>query len=244
MTGDARGNLPHRGPGAAAGPAIICAVTDRSRLAGGDAGIDGLVARLAAAAAAGVDLLQIREPDLSGWELLSLVRRVLAAVAATPARVVVNDRMDVALTAGAHGVHLRGDSIDTASARRLAPAGFVIGRSVHAVEEAEQAAATGADYVIAGTIFESASKPGRHGAGLDWLTLAAERCTVPVLGIGGMTLDRAADVAATGAAGMAAIGMFMGEQGAADQVQANLQTLVAGIRRAFEARARENRAWP
>jgi thiamine-phosphate diphosphorylase len=227
-----------------AGPGIICAVTDRSRLAGPGTGIDGLVARLAAAAAAGVDLLQIREPDLSGLELVSLARRVLAAVSETPARVVINDRMDVALAAGAHGVHLRGDSIDTASARRLAPAGFLIGRSVHAVEEAERAAATGADYVILGAVFESVSKPGQRGAGLDLLKATAGRCAVPVLAIGGMTAERAADVAASGAAGLAAIGIFMGEQGTADQVQANLQTLVAGIRRAFEARARENRAWP
>jgi thiamine-phosphate pyrophosphorylase len=119
---------------APAGRALICAVTDRSRLAGDETGVDGLVTRLALAAAAGVDLLQIREPDLSGSELLSLVRRVLEAVAETPARVVVNDRMDVALVAGAHGVHLRSDSIDTAEARRLAPAGFLVGRSVHAVD--------------------------------------------------------------------------------------------------------------
>jgi thiamine-phosphate diphosphorylase len=223
---------------------LVCAVTDRSRLAGSETGLEGLVARLAQAAAAGVDLLQIREPDLAGGDLVALVQRVLAAVADTPARVVVNDRMDVALAAGAHGVHLRGDSIDTAAARRLAPAGFLVGRSVHAAEEAERAAESGADYVILGTVFESVSKPGRQGAGLALLEEAVTRCSAPVIAIGGMTAARAAEVAATGAAGMAAIGMFMGAQGTAIEVQANLESMVARIRRAFEARASEDRTWP
>jgi thiamine-phosphate diphosphorylase len=223
---------------------LVCAVTDRSRLAGRETGIEGLVTRLALAASAGVDLLQIREPDLAGGELVALVRRVLTAVADTRARVVVNERMDVALAAGAHGVHLRSDSIDTAGARRLAPAGFLVGRSVHAAEEAELAAASGADYVILGTVFESASKPGQRGAGLALLEDAVRRCSAPVIAIGGMTAARAAEVAATGAAGMAAIGMFMGEQGTANEVQANLESMVGRIRRAFEARASEDRTWP
>ena len=223
---------------------VICAVTDRSRLAGSPSGADGLVMRLALAADAGVDLLQVREPDLSSAELLAIVRRMIEATAETPARVIVNDRLDVALAAGAHGVHLRGDSIGTVAARRLAPAGFLVGRSAHSADEAARAADEGADYVVVGTVFETVSKPGRHAAGLALLEHAVARCSAPVIAIGGMTATRAGDVAATGAAGIAAIGMFMGEQGDAAQVGANLHAMVAGIRRAFEARARENRAWP
>lgn len=223
---------------------VICAVTDRSRLAGTPVGVDGLVARLTLAAEAGVDLVQVREPDLSGAELVALVRRVVTATRDTTARVVVNERLDVAFAAGAHGVHLRGDSMPTAAARQLAPAGFLIGRSAHTVDEAVNAAAEGADYVVLGTVFETVSKPGQRAAGLTLLATAAERCSAPVLAIGGMTVARAADVAEAGAAGLAAIGMFMGEQGDADTVRANLQTMVAGIRRAFETRVKENRTWP
>jgi thiamine-phosphate pyrophosphorylase len=231
------------------GRALVCAVTDRSRLpappaASPSAGLDGLVTRLANLAAAGVDLLQIREPDLSGGDLARLVARVLSAAAGTGAQVLVNDRLDVALAAGADGVHLKGESIDTASVRRLAPAGFLVGRSVHSAEEAEQAANDGADYVVVGTVFETSSKPGRSAAGLSLLRETVRQCKAPVLAIGGMSVARAGEVAATGAAGLAAIGLFMGAAGTAEQVRRALETNVADIRRAFLARGSEDRAWP
>jgi thiamine-phosphate diphosphorylase len=202
------------------------------------AGLDGLVTRLAAAAAAGVDLLQVREPDLTARDLMSLVERVLAAIEGTSARIVVNDRLDVALAAGVHGVHLKGESIDTVAVRRLVPAGFLVGRSVHAPEEAERAVRDGADYVIVGTVFETASKPGHAPeGGLQMLREAVARVAgrAPVLAIGGMTEARARAVADTGAAGMAAIGLFMGPDGSAEQVARRLDTTVAAIRRAFRA---------
>jgi thiamine-phosphate pyrophosphorylase len=202
------------------------------------------VTRLANLAAAGVDLLQIREPDLSGGDLARLVARVLSAAAGTGAQVLVNDRLDVALAAGADGVHLKGESIDTASVRRLAPAGFLVGRSVHSAEEAEQAANDGADYVVVGTVFETSSKPGRSAAGLSLLRETVRQCKAPVLAIGGMSVARAGEVAATGAAGLAAIGLFMGAAGTAEQVRRALETNVADIRRAFLARGSEDRAWP
>ena len=152
--------------------------------------------------------------------------------------------MDVALAAGAHGVHLRGDSIGTVAARRLAPAGFLVGRSAHSADEAARAADEGADYVVVGTVFETVSKPGVMRPVSRCSSTRSHGVRRRYIAIGGMTATRAGDVAATGAAGMAAIGMFMGEQGDAAQVQANLHAMVAGIRRAFEARARENRAWP
>jgi thiamine-phosphate diphosphorylase len=227
------------------GRALLCAVTDRSRLYDQEVqGLEGLVERLAQLAGAGVDLLQVREPDLSGGELTALVRRVKAATANTAARVLVNDRVDVALAAEAHGVHLKGESIDTAIVRRLVPDGFLVGRSVHSAEQAEQAARDGADYVIVGTVFETASKPGKGPTGLRVLREAVARCRVPVLGIGGMTVERASEVAATGAAGLAAIGLFMGTDGTAERVRLNLDETVAAIRRAFAPRESENRAWP
>jgi thiamine-phosphate diphosphorylase len=141
-------------------------------------------------------------------------------------------------------VHLKGESIDTASVRRLAPAGFLVGRSVHSAEEAEQAANDGADYVVVGTVFETSSKPGRSAAGLSLLRETVRQCKAPVLAIGGMSVARAGEVAATGAAGLAAIGLFMGAAGTAEQVRRALETNVADIRRAFLARGSEDRAWP
>jgi len=105
-------------------------------------------------------------------------------------------------------VHLRGDSVSVAAARRLLPPPFLVGRSVHTVQEAS--AASDADYLIAGTVFPSAAKPGAAELlGLDGLRAIVSASAVPVLAIGGITPDRIADVLAAGAAGIAAIGLFI-----------------------------------
>jgi len=182
-------------------------ISDRRRF--GERSDDALVAAVGAAAAAGIDLVQIRERDLDGRALTSLVTRCLDAARRTRTRVLVNDRLDVALTAGAHGVHLRGDSMPASRARALAPAGFVIGRSVHGVDEAERVTKEGGlDYLLFGSVFSTASKPGVAPAGVGVLTEVVESTTLPVLAVGGITANTAHGLAATGAAGVAAIGMF------------------------------------
>jgi thiamine-phosphate pyrophosphorylase len=178
----------------------ICLVTDRRRRPP--------IEQAAEAVDAGVDLIQVRERDLETSALASLVLRVVEATRGSPTRVVVNDRVDVALACGAHGVHLRADSIPASRVRTLVPPGFVIGRSVHGRDEA-LAVAPGCDYVIAGTVFPTASKPGRIDLlGPDGLESIARTVRLPVLAIGGITLERAAAAAAAGAAGVAAIGLF------------------------------------
>ena len=132
-----------------------------------------------------------REPGLDDGQLAGLVREVLAAVAGTPARVVVNDRADIAIATRAHGVHLRADSISAARVRQHAPAGFLVGRSVHTRSEALAAAHSGVDYLVAGTVYPTASKP--HGSpllGLAGLGELARAVAVPVLAIGGVVADR------------------------------------------------------
>lgn len=189
-----------------------CLVTDRRRLC---PEADSLSAALACvveqarrAAAAGVDLIQIRERDLEAAALAALVAEVVAVTRGSVTRVVVNDRIDVALAAGADGVHLRGDSVPVEAARRLLAAPRLVGRSVHGIEEARSA--SGADYLIAGTVFSSASKPGAAELlGLDGLRAIVRATPIPVLAIGGIAADRIADVLATGAAGIAAIGLFI-----------------------------------
>ena len=191
---------------------MICLVTDRRRLTSAGASPAAaracLLAQARQAAEAGVDLIQVRERDLEAGALAALVTDLLTATRDTHTRIVVNDRLDVALACGAAGVHLRGDSIPVDAARRLATTGFLIGRSVHGVDEA--VAAAGADYLIAGTVFASASKPAEARLlGIDGLRAIARASSVPVLAIGGINAPSFDAVAAAGAAGLAAIGLFM-----------------------------------
>ena len=185
---------------------IVCMITDRRRVTGGD---EGLVQRVASAAAEGVDLVQVRERDMEARDLGRLVSRCLEAVRGTRTRILVNDRLDVALTTGAHGVHLRGDSIAASRARALAPIGFLIGRSVHSMSEAVSVCADGGlDYLLFGTVFATGSKPGRTPAGVTALTAVSSAVTVPVLAVGGVTRDTLPQLAGTACAGFAAIGWF------------------------------------
>lgn len=189
---------------------MICLVTDRRRLAGAGAAAwrSCVAAQVRCAVDAGIDLIQVRERDLEAGALASLVTELLAITAGTATRLVVNDRLDVALACGADGVHLRGDSLPIGDARGIAPAGFLIGRSVHSAPEA--AASAGADYLIAGTVFASTSKPAAAPLlGVDGLRAIVRASGRPVLAIGGMSLERLDAVAAAGAAGLAAIDLFM-----------------------------------
>jgi len=190
-----------------------CLVTDRRRLCPGARSFAdarrGLVEQARRAAAEGIDLIQVRERDLEAADLAALVADVVAITRGSATRVLVNDRIDVALACGADGVHLRADSVPVAEARRLLPAPRLVGRSVHSVREA--VAAAGADYLIAGTVFPSASK--RTGSaellGIEGLRAIVDATAVPVLAIGGITPDRIDSVLAAGAAGIAAIGLFI-----------------------------------
>jgi thiamine-phosphate pyrophosphorylase len=188
---------------------VICMITD-GRLAAGRDGA-ALVEKVRSAARAGVHLIQLRERNLDDRELAALAGACVSAVRGTRARIVVNDRVDVARAARAHGVHLKGDSFSATRAREMADPGFLIGRSVHSVSEVERAGEEGAvDYLMFGTVFASASKPGLEPAGLTRLAEAARASIVPLLAVGGITPDNAAQVAQAGADGLAAIGLFFG----------------------------------
>jgi thiamine-phosphate diphosphorylase len=184
---------------------VVCLVTDRQRTGGAD----GVVERVAWAMRAGVHLVQVRERDLDGRALTILVGRCVDAARGSRTRILVNDRLDVALAAGAHGVHLRGDSLPASRVRAIAPPGFLVGRSVHERDEAIRADTDGGlDYLLFGTVFETGSKPGRRTAGAGALAAVVSGVRVPVLAIGGVTPDNLGEVAAAGAAGFAAIGLF------------------------------------
>jgi thiamine-phosphate pyrophosphorylase len=188
----------------------ICLVTDRRRA--------DPVAQARLAVEAGVDLIQVRERDLDGRPLCALVREVLDIARGGNTRIVVNDRVDVAVATGADGVHLRSDSFSVEEARRLVPRPLLIGRSVHSPAEAN--AANDADYLVAGTMFASPSKRGATALlGIDGLRAIVRAADAPVLAIGGITLARLDDVAAAGAAGIAAISLFTSDQSLRDCVR-------------------------
>jgi thiamine-phosphate pyrophosphorylase len=182
-------------------------ITDRSRLP--DERAEAIVGQVRRAAEAGISLVQVREYDLAPRLLLDVVRRCVQSVRGTSTRVLVNDRLDVALAAGAHGVHLRSHSFAAGRVRDLAPVGFLVGRSVHSVQEARYVTAEGGlDYLLFGTVFETSSKPGRAAAGVEILYQVTHSTPLPVLAVGGVTAERLPGLHASGAAGVAAIGLF------------------------------------
>ena len=216
---------------------MLCLVTDRRRLGaalglGPAEWLDALRAQVFAAAAAGIDLVQVREPDLEAADLTRLMRSLLADNRHTATRLLVNDRLDVALATGAAGVHLKDRSFATAAARAVAPVGFLVGRSVH---DASTAVSAGiADYLVAGTVLPTVSKP--LGVCLGWNGLAdvvKAAGNRPVLAIGGIDLPSIPLVAASCAAGLAAIGAFVPTAG--QGLSEFVQKQVKDMRLAFDS---------
>jgi len=180
-----------------------CHITDRHALGS----VDALLSCIARNDAAGVDLIQIREKDLSARDLCSLVQRALAVC--TKARVLVNTRMDVALACGAHGAHLPSDSPAPRVWRPIAPRGFVIGVSCHSIEELLRAEAEGADYALFAPVFKPLSKvDSRVPHGIEGLRAACVAVKMPVYALGGITMGNAALCVEAGAAGVAGITLF------------------------------------
>lgn len=173
---------------------IRCYVTDRKH---GD-----LLSHVRFAVRDGLDFIQIREKDLPSQSLYELVCRVRDAASGTPTKVLVNDRLDVALAAGVDGVHLPGNGLP---AVRVRPFVRILGCSVHSLEEALEAQSSGADFVIFGPVFET---PGKTPVGLGALQTLTTAVRLPVLAIGGITLENTKQVLDAGAAGIAAIRLF------------------------------------
>jgi thiamine-phosphate pyrophosphorylase len=176
-------------------------ITDRAQTGGRD-----LAAVVDAACRGGVRAVQLRERDLDTRALLRLARQLRAVTRAHAARLLVNDRIDVALACDADGVQLPASSFHVADARLLLGDGRLIGVSTHSPDEARDAAALGADFVVCGPVFDTPSKRA-FGAplGLDALRAAVTACAAPLVAVGGITAETAAQVRETGAAGIAVI---------------------------------------
>jgi thiamine-phosphate pyrophosphorylase len=151
-------------------------------------------------------MLQIRAKALPASDLAALARAVLPAAHVAGVPLCVNDRVDVALAVGAAAVHLGQDDLSLSDARRVAGTRLLVGISTHNPEQARAAIAAGADYIGFGPVFATTTKERPDPTvGLEWLGRIAATATVPVVAIGGITLERAAAVAATGAAAAALI---------------------------------------
>lgn len=186
-------------------------ITDRARTFRGavDDGRDALIDAVARAVAGGVDWVQIREKAAPAREVLDTVEAVQRLTEGTGCGVIVNDRVDAALAAGADGVHLAKRSLPPERVRPLLPTGMLMGASVHSVEEAVEAERQGVDYVTFGHVFPTPSKPGLSPRGLTALRQVVEAVDIPVLAVGGITAAQLPHVLATGCAGVAVIGAIL-----------------------------------
>lgn len=167
--------------------------------------------------AAGAGAVQLRDKEAPPRELLRLARRLRAVTARHGALLIVNDRLDIALAAGADGVHLGPDDVPVAAARRVVPDGFLLGHSTDDAAAARRAEADGADYLGCGTVFPTTTKADAGAViGVGGLAAVARAVSIPVLAIGGVTADRASLLGGSGASGVAAVSAVMGADRPAD----------------------------
>ena len=178
----------------------LCLVTDRRVCPP-----DELPGRVTAAVEGGVDIVQLRDKEIPGATLLKLAEQ-LRRVIAGRALLLINERADVAMAARADGVQLGEAAMPTVAVRAIMGDGATIGRSVHSVPGACEAAESGADFLLVGTMFASNSHPGEEPSGPGLLSrIAAAGVAIPMLGIGGITEYNAGQVMDTGASGVAVI---------------------------------------
>ena len=209
---------------------LLYYITDRSQFRGSeDDRRRALLAKIVEAAQAGVDYIQLRERDLSARELEKLASEVVTAVSgsspgtenreprtSTPTRVLINSRTDLALAAGTDGVHLRADDITPEEVREVVkisaqssarPADFLVAASCHSNHDVKRADSAAVDFAVFAPIFGKNQSPGTQPAGLAALSEAA-KAKIPVLALGGITIENADSCLRAGASGIAGIRLF------------------------------------
>lgn len=180
-----------------------------------------LTTAVAQAVAGGVSLVQVREPEMQPTERLRMLSQ-LRALTAGRALLLVNRDVTSACAIGADGIHLPECGVSLGRVRQSARLPLLLGRSVHSVEAARRAEAEGADYLLVGSIFATASHPGQAPAGLGLLAEVRAAVRVPLLAIGGITPQNAGGVMRAGATGAAVIGTIL-ESGEPGRVAADLR---------------------
>jgi len=178
---------------------VLCFIVGPQDIKKGD-----IESTVASAVAGGITMVQLRARDLPGGELLDLARR-LKKLTRGKALLLVNDRVDVAIAAEADGLQLPEAGLPTIVARGLIGKYAVVGRSVHGVEAAVQAAREGAEFLIAGTVFKSPSKPDAKPAGSALIAEISKAVHLPLVAVGGITAAKVSDVIKAGASGIAVI---------------------------------------
>lgn len=187
---------------------LRCYITDRHQAGG----LEPLLTLVGRALEAGVELIQIREKDLSPRELAAFLRKVLALPNPGHTKVLVNDRVDVALACGADGVHLPSGRMAPADLRPILPERFIVGVSCHSREECFRAQAEDADYVFISPVFRPLSKEDdRLPMGLEGLSAAVKALQIPSFALGGITRDQMQACVDAGAPGVAGISLFQRE---------------------------------
>lgn len=152
---------------------------------------------------AGECAVHVRMPGAQGADVFDVARHLKLALLGSSSQVLVNDRVDVAMAVNANGVQLGERSLPVSAARRILGTTKLIGRSVHDVAGAKQAVVDGADYLVAGHVFDTDSKQGEPGRGLEWLHEMCMSVAVPVVAIGGIGPEHIDDVLEAGAWGVA-----------------------------------------
>jgi thiamine-phosphate pyrophosphorylase len=178
----------------------------------------------------GADVVQLREKLKPTGEILAIARAIRAVTVESGALFVVNDRLDIALAAGADGVHLGQDDLPVAAARRIAPRPFLIGVSVGSAEEAVQAERDGADYVAVSPVYPTGSKADAGpGHGVETVTAVRRAVRIPVIGIGGIGPANAADVIRAGADGCAVISAVLAQPDIADAARSLRRVILQAL---------------
>ena len=211
-------------------PPLLYLITDRRTLGqtGNNSQSNRLITFLEQAMAGGVDMVQLREPDVSARDLYLLAKSTVELAAQYRTAVLINDRADVAAACGA-GVHLTTRSVRPAVIRRAYGRTLLMGVSTHNIDEVQEAQNAGADFVVFGPVYDTASKR-QYGptVGLGALRDAALRFECPVLGLGGINQSNFQEVLKAGAAGIAGISMFT-----------NCHDLASLVRRVKEVKSHE-----
>jgi len=205
---------------------VLCLVVSSADAKDGD--IEKLVTE---AVAGGVGMVQLRERNMAAGDLLELARKLKTATRGK-ALFAVNDRVDVAEAVEADGIHVPENGLPTRTVRSIMGRYAVLGRSVHSVESAHQASRDGAEYVIAGTIFKTASKPDVTPVGVSLIAEITKDLSQPVFAIGGVTKENVEEVIKAGAAGVAVVSAIT----EAEDPKAAAQELVKALNEAWANR--------
>ncbi|XEC93424.1 thiamine phosphate synthase [Paenibacillus tarimensis] len=176
----------------------------------------------------GADIVQLRDKTSSRDELLRKARQLRTLTKRFGVPLIINDYIDLALEVGADGVHLGQEDVTLEEARARLGSGRIIGISTHAIEEARAAQSGGADYIGAGPVFPTGTKPGAKAVTLDYVRQVAAEITIPFVAIGGITTDNADDVLAAGAKRLCAVSAVVGSP----DVRGVCEQLVSRIRAA------------